>query len=44
VEFDQALFDDFAEMTSLARINDDFSSLRHAWECSSFGAAFQAMH
>ncbi|MGB6387366.1 MAG: hypothetical protein WBD25_16770 [Terriglobales bacterium] len=40
VELDEALLDDFAEMTSFARINDDFTSLRHAWECSSFGAGF----
>jgi hypothetical protein len=30
VEFDDALFDDFAEMASLAGINDDFPSRRHA--------------
>jgi hypothetical protein len=41
VELDEALFDDFAEMTSLAGINDDFPRLRHARQCSSFGAGFQ---
>lgn len=40
VELDDALFDDFAEMTSLARINDDFARRRHSGECSSFGAVF----
>jgi hypothetical protein len=40
VEFDDALFDDFAEMTSLAGINDDFPRLRHARECISLGAVF----
>jgi len=40
VELDDALFDDFAEMTSLAGINDDFPRLRHTRECSSFGAGF----
>jgi hypothetical protein len=40
VELDEALFDDFAEMTSLAGINDDFPRLRHARECSSLGAGF----
>jgi hypothetical protein len=43
VELDEALFDDFAEMTSLAGINDDFRSLRHASECSSFGAGFPSL-
>jgi hypothetical protein len=41
LEFDEALLDDFAEMTSLAGINDDFPKLRHAKECSSVGARFQ---
>src|SRR6266478_8740405 len=40
VEFDDALLDDFAEMTSLAGINEDFPRRRHARECSSFGAGF----
>jgi hypothetical protein len=40
VQLDQALFDDFAEMTSLAGINDDFPGWSHARECSSFGAVF----
>jgi hypothetical protein len=40
LEFDEALFDDFAEMASLAGINDDFARFRHARQCSSFGAAF----
>src|SRR6267378_6464886 len=40
VELDDALFDDFAEMTSLAGINDDLPRLLHARECSSFGAGF----
>ena len=40
VEFDEALLDDFAEMTSLAGIYDDFPGLRHARQCSSFGAVF----
>jgi len=40
VELDDALFDDFAEMTSLAGINDDFARLRHARECISLGAGF----
>lgn len=31
---------DFAEMTPLAGINDDLARLRHARECSSFGAGF----
>jgi hypothetical protein len=29
-EFDQALLDDFAEMATLARINDDRTGVRHA--------------
>lgn len=40
VQLDQALFDDFAEMTSLAGINDDFTRLRHSRECSSLPAGF----
>jgi hypothetical protein len=40
VELDDALFDDFAEMTSLAGINDDFPRLHHARECISLGAGF----
>jgi hypothetical protein len=40
VELDDALFDDFTEMTSLAGINDDFPRLRHARECISLGAGF----
>jgi hypothetical protein len=40
VELDDALFDDFAEMASLAGINDDFPGL-HARECISLGAGFQ---
>jgi hypothetical protein len=40
VQFDDALLDDFAEMASLAGINHDFAKLRHARECSSFGAVF----
>ena len=30
LEFDEALLDDFAEMTSLAGINHDFARLRHS--------------
>src|SRR6266446_7373265 len=41
VELDDALLDDFAEMTSLAGINEDFPRRRHARECSSLGAGFQ---
>jgi hypothetical protein len=40
VELDDALFDDLAEMTSLAGINDDFPRLHHARECSSLSAGF----
>ena len=40
LEFDEALLDDFAEMTSPARIQDDFAGLQHATECSSIGARF----
>ena len=29
MEFDEAFLDDFAEMTSLAGINDNFPGLRH---------------
>jgi hypothetical protein len=38
VQLVEALLDDFAEMTSLAGINDDFTRLRHSKECSSFEA------
>jgi hypothetical protein len=41
VELDDALFDDLAEMTSLAGINDDFPRLRHARECISWVEGFQ---
>jgi hypothetical protein len=40
VQLDDALFDDFAEMTSPAGINDDFARLRHSKECSSLSAGF----
>jgi hypothetical protein len=40
VQLDDALFDDFAEMTSLAGINEDFPRRRHARECSSLEAGF----
>jgi hypothetical protein len=40
MQFGEALFDDFAEMTSLAGIKDNFPWLRHARECSSFAAWF----
>jgi hypothetical protein len=40
LELDETLFDDFAEMTSLAGINYDFPRQRHAKECSSAGARF----
>src|ERR1039458_1110013 len=40
LQLDDALFDDFAEMTSLAGVNHDFPRRRHARECSSFGAVF----
>src|SRR3984893_12609210 len=40
VQLDDALLDDFAEMTSLAGINEDFPRRRHARECSSLGAGF----
>src|ERR1017187_3377347 len=38
VQLVEALLDDFAEMTSLAGVNDDFTQLRHSKECSSFDA------
>ena len=38
VQLVEALLDDFAEMASLAGINDDFTRLRHSKECSSFDA------
>jgi hypothetical protein len=41
LEFDQALLDDFAEMTSLARIKNDFAGRRHGKECSSLGEGLQ---
>jgi hypothetical protein len=41
VEFDEALLDDFAEMTSLPGIDNNLPRLRHAGECSSFGAGCQ---
>ena len=40
VQLDDTLRDNFAEMTSLAGINEDFPRRRHARECSSFGAGF----
>jgi hypothetical protein len=40
VQLDDALLDDFAEMTSLAGINEDFPRRRHARECSSLEAGF----
>jgi hypothetical protein len=40
VELDDALFDNLAEMTSFARINDDFTRLLHSKECSSLSAGF----
>jgi hypothetical protein len=40
VELDDALFDDLAEMTSLAGINDDFARLLHSKESSSLSAGF----
>jgi hypothetical protein len=40
VQLDDALLDDFAEMTPLAGINDDFTRRRHSKKCSSFGAGF----
>src|ERR1700746_737627 len=40
VQLDDALLDDFAEMTSFAGINEDFPRRRHARQCSSFGARF----
>ena len=40
LEFGEALLDDFAEMTSLARIEDDFAWCRHARKCNSYYARF----
>jgi len=40
LEFHQALFDDFAEMATLARVNQDLAGVRHGRECSRFGAIF----
>jgi hypothetical protein len=40
VQFEQAFLDDFAEVTSLAGINDDLAGRRHARQCSSFVLAF----
>jgi hypothetical protein len=40
VQLDKALLDDFAEMASLARINNNFPALRHARECSSQATGF----
>jgi hypothetical protein len=40
LELDDTLFDDFAEMTSLAGINDDLARLHHARQCSSLSAGF----
>jgi hypothetical protein len=37
VELYDALFDDFAQMTSFAGINDDFPGHHHARECISLG-------
>src|ERR1700686_2487801 len=37
VQLDDALLDDFAEMTSLARIDDNFPRLRHARQFIRFG-------
>jgi hypothetical protein len=41
LKFDEALLDDFAEMTSLAGIDDDFPSLIHRRECSSSELTYQ---
>jgi hypothetical protein len=41
VQLDDALFDDFAEMTSLAGIDDNFPRLRHARQFISLGEGFQ---
>jgi hypothetical protein len=40
VQLDDALLDDFAEMTSLAGINEDFPRRRHAREFISLDAGF----
>jgi hypothetical protein len=41
LQLDEALLNDFAEMTSLAGINEDFARLRHWSEFTSLGGAFQ---
>jgi hypothetical protein len=38
LEFDQTLFDDFAEMAALARVNENFTRGFHVAECSRFRA------
>jgi len=40
VQLDEALLDDFAEMTSLAGINDDFARGGHSRQFTSFGGGF----
>src|ERR1700686_1594077 len=40
VQLDDALLDDFAEMTSFAGIDDNFPRLRHARQFISLGAGF----
>jgi hypothetical protein len=40
LQLDEAFFYDLAEMASFARIHYDIPRLRHATECSSFGATF----
>jgi hypothetical protein len=40
LELEEALLDDFAEMTSFTGINQDLPGLCHARQCSSFGAPF----
>ena len=40
LEFDEALLDDFAEMTSFAGINNDLAGRRHARQCSSSRRGF----
>jgi hypothetical protein len=40
VQLVEALLDDFAEMTSLARINDDFPRLRHLRKFTSLRGGF----
>lgn len=40
VQLDEAFLDDFAEMTSLAGVNDNFPWLCHPKECSSLVAGF----